>query len=142
MRRRVIVIVDQHRRANEILAGRADGADARILVAGFLAQRLFGLANAFAPDMAGVAQLDFVFADVEIFRRLRRAGDDDAVVAGGFKRCAEVAAGGAAAESVLGRRTQIDETHFRAAGRETGAGDRSGHADDHIRWVVRIDVER
>ena len=82
MRRGVIVVVDQHGGADEIFARRSDGADAGVLMAGFFAQRVFGLADAFAPDMAGIAQLDFVFTDVEILRRLRRAGDDDAVVAG------------------------------------------------------------
>ena len=84
MGRGVIVVVDQHGGADEIFARGSDGADAGILVAGFLAQRVFGLADAFAPDMACIAQLDFVFTDVEILRRLRRAGDDDAIVAGAF----------------------------------------------------------
>ena len=142
MRRGVIVIVDQHRGANQIFAGGADAADARILMAGFFAQRLFGVPDAFAPDIARVAQLDFVFADVKILGRLRRAGDDHAVIAGGFERRAEIAAGGAAAEGVVSGRAQVNETHLGAAGSKTGAGDRTGHADDDVPGIIRIDIER
>src|SRR5581483_11994346 len=52
----VIVIVHQHRRANQIFAGGADAADARVLMARFSAQNLLGVADAFAPDVARVAQ--------------------------------------------------------------------------------------
>ncbi len=100
MRGRVIVVVDQHRRANEVFAGGADAADARVLMAGFFAQHVFGVSDAFAPDMVCVAQLDLVFADVKILRRLGGAGHDHAIVAGGFKRGAEIAAGRAAAKGV------------------------------------------
>src|SRR5581483_1563686 len=95
----VIVIVHQHRRANQIFAGGADAADARVLMARFSAQNLLGVADAFAPDVARVAQRDLVFADVKILRRRCGAGDDHAVVAGILKGRAEVAAGGTAAES-------------------------------------------
>ena len=62
--------------------GAEESDDAGVLVAGFFAQGVFGVADALAPDMAGIAQLDFIFTDVEIFGRLRCAGDDEAVVAG------------------------------------------------------------
>ena len=80
----MIVVVDQHGGAHQVFTGGTNGADARVLMAGLFAQRIFSFADAFAPDIAGVAQLDFVLADIQILGRLRRAGDDDAVIAGAF----------------------------------------------------------
>src|ERR687896_1432852 len=93
----VIVIVDQHGRANEVLARGTDAANARVLVAGVGAQSFFGFSDAFPPDMAGITQLDFIFADVEISGFLCRAGNDQAVITSRFQGRSEVAAGGSAA---------------------------------------------
>src|SRR5262245_47069923 len=53
--RRVVVIVDEHGSANEVLARRADGANARVLMTRLHTQHRFRVAHAFAPDAAGIA---------------------------------------------------------------------------------------
>ena len=62
----VIVIVDQHSGADQIFSRGSDTADARVLMAGFRAQSFFGGAHAFAPHMTGIAEFDFVLADIEV----------------------------------------------------------------------------
>src|SRR5581483_9837249 len=57
VRREMIVVVRQHRRAVEIFAGRPDAEDARVLDAHFLAERVLRRARAESPDSGGVAQL-------------------------------------------------------------------------------------
>ena len=136
----VIVIVDEHGRANEIFARRTDATDARVRVAGLGAQHFFGFARALTPDAPGVAQFDLVFAKVKIRWLLRCAGNNQAVVTRRFERRSEVAAGGGAAEGVAGRGTEIDETRLRPAGRKTRAGDWTGHANDDVLCVVGVDV--
>src|SRR4029434_2676785 len=81
---RVVVVVDEHGSANEVLARWADGADARVLMTRLRTQHRFGVAHAFAPDAAGVAQFYFVFADIKIGWFQCRAGDDDTIITGGF----------------------------------------------------------
>ena len=142
MGRSVVVIVDKHGCANEVLTRRADATDARVLMTDFRPQGIFGMADAFAPNIAGVAQLDFVFADVKIGRLIRPARDDDAVVAGGLQRSSEITAGGGSAESITGRRTEIDEACLGAARSQTGSSNRTGHADDDVLRVIGVDVER
>jgi hypothetical protein len=138
----VIVVVDEHRCSNEMLARRTDGADARVLVTGFGAQQIFGCAYAFAPHFACVAEFNLVFADIEIGRLCCGAADDHAVVAGGFERRAKVATGGGSAQGIAGRWAEIDKAGLRTTRSKTSAGDRTGHADDDVLRIVRIDAER
>src|SRR5215475_6461827 len=52
--RRVVVIVDEHGSANEVLARWADGADACVLMTRLHTQHRFRIAHAFAPDAASI----------------------------------------------------------------------------------------
>src|SRR5690606_5759698 len=104
VRRGVIVVVDQHGCTNKVFSRWPDAADARIQMTRVPAQNILCVSDAFAPDMARVAQLDFVFADIKILRCLRRTGDDDSVIAGRFEGCAEIAARRSTAERVAGSR--------------------------------------
>src|SRR5581483_3818639 len=128
----MIVVVGQHGGAIQIFSGRTDAENSRVAIGDDLAQAIFGVARAEAPDLRGVAQLRLAVADVEINRLRRSAVENDAVVAGGFEIGGPVAAGGAAAERVARERAQINGRHFGAAGSKTVAGERSGHHDDDV----------
>src|SRR6266436_895157 len=92
-------------------------------------------------DKHGSAKLHFVFADVKIGRLLSSAGDDDAIITGGFKRSSEVTAGGGAAESVASRWTEINKAHLGTTRRQPGSGNRTGHTDNDVCRVVGVNVQ-
>ena len=107
MGRRVVVIVDEHSSADQVFPRWPNGADAGVQMARFRAQHGLRIAHTFAPDAARVTQCYPVFAEVKIGWLWCSAGDDHAVVTGGFQIRSEIATGGGAAESVARRRTEI-----------------------------------
>src|SRR6266545_2602874 len=98
VRRKVIVIVGEHRRAVQVFAGGTDAQDLGFLMADRFAQAIFRRPRAQAPEFRPVAQLGFAFIDIEINRPWRCAIKNDAVVSGGLEISSPVAAGGATAE--------------------------------------------
>ena len=100
----MIVVVGEHGGAVHVFAGGTDAEHARVAVADDLAQAVFGVARAESPDLRPVAQFRLAVFDVEINRLGRDALDDDAIVACGFEIGRPIAAGGAAAESLVGQR--------------------------------------
>src|SRR5581483_8820894 len=138
----VVVVVHQHRRADEVLAGGADARDARILAADLAAEHLFGLAGALSPHGPRVADLGAPVVQVEVHGAIGLARDDDSVEAGSLHRHGPEAARRAAAEGVARGRAGIDGGHLGAAGREAGAGDRPGHHTDHARRAIGLGVRR
>src|SRR5919108_2518328 len=138
----MVVIVDQHRSADEIFARRTDATDTRVLVANLGAKHVFGIARAFAPHAPGIAQFNRIFANVEIGWLRRGARDDDTVIARGFQRGAEIAATRAASQGIARCRTEINETYLSAARRKARTRDWPRHADNDVLWIVGIDIQR
>ncbi len=133
-------LVDDAGHPRELLARRADAADADVLVVQLVLDDQLGVHAGEAPQFLGVAELDLAVLDPQVGRLFRLALDDDDVVSGPLHLHGEVSAGGGHPHRPGGRRLGVDG-HAAGAG-DGGAGEGPGSVDELVLRPQRVAVGR
>ena len=118
------------------LARGADGRHAHAAV--LFDERVGGVVDVFAPQLACVEQLDELVVDVQVDGMVGLALEDDAVIACKLELGAKVAAGVGRIDRAGQRALRDDVVASARACR--GAGQRAGHEDDLVLGGERVDV--
>ena len=133
-------LVDDAGHARELLAGRADAADADVLVVQLVLDDQLRVGAGEAPELLGAAELHLAVLDPQIGGLFGLALDDQHVVAGALHLHGEVPAGGGHTHGAGGGRLRVDGHAARAG--DGGAGERARGEDELVLGAERVAVGR
>jgi hypothetical protein len=124
----------------ELLARRADAADADVLVVQFVLDDQLGVGAGEAPQFSGVAELDLAVLDPQIGGLFGLALDDDDVVTGALHLYGEVPAGSRHPHGACQRGLGVDG--HAACARNSGAGEGARRVDELVLGAQRVAIGR